>query len=282
MTTLNNLNNISGGGSVGGWARAFPVSGSHTFTVDGTITVTAFGGAGSGATTTNTTSGRATGGNSPPWGRKTINVIAGDVLTITVAAGGASQGSVSSNGLPGGNTVISLNGTPIMTCQGAEGGVYAASGSGATPAAASAVVTGADYWVPGVRSGSTSDAAGATSGGAALDILNTGLGRSPNVTGPAGNGGSVATDAGGPTLPYMVYFEFGVAAGDGMATLSPGRGGVDGTGTRDGGPFAGGCGSSTSNVAGNGGMGGGGGARTGANSGAGGRGYAFVVFTPRS
>lgn len=267
------------GGAVasGGWVRAFLENGTHTFTQNGTMTVSGFGGGGGGAQTTNSSTTQATGGNSPPWGRKTFRVKVGDVLSVTVGAGGLGAATVSTNGAAGGDTVISLNGTPIMTCQGAAGGVFSSSGT-ATPAAATATVIDADLAVPGLQAG-TATGAGTGSGGAALDVLQTGLGRSPNSTSGAALGGSVATNAGGDTLAWIAYLEFGIAPGDGSTYLTPGRGGGPaGLARPNGGFFAGG--SVETPVPCSGGRGGGGGAGRGNAGGPGGRGYAFVSFTP--
>lgn len=268
---------FGGGGAqaLGDYSLYFFSSRTHTFTAAGTAVITIVGATGSGARG-NTGSGAATGSNSAPWGRLKIAVAAGDVLTVNIGAGGAAQSGTNVNGLAGSNTTVALNGVTILTAQPGEPGVYNA--TAAVSANATATVTGADFVVSGLRAGNATGS-NTASGGAALDVLRSGLGRSPNSTVVSSPGGSVGTDAGGNTFGYIAYLDFGFVPSDGRSDNVPGRGGGGGATVNIGGPFAGGASGSTAGGAG--GIGGGAGGSVGNNpSGAGSPGFVYATFTP--
>ena len=270
--------------ATGGWARAiFSSVTLPAFTQSGTIVLSMVGAGGGGGS--GTTTGSSLGGNSAPWGRKKIVVAVGDVLEFVIGAGGARAAANGSAGSQGGTSLVKLNGVTILTVQGGEGGLFATGTALASPAAAAATVTGADFWVPGIQAGScqVSSSSGAT-GGAAVDILQTGLGRSQSISGAAAasQGGSIGTNSGGIPQPWIALLEWGIFVNDGAtasATVgSPGRGG-DQPGAIKAGMFAGGGSVNTAYTPGGTG-GGGGGAATATQAGAGGNAYAYMVFTP--
>ncbi|MFC4923849.1 hypothetical protein [Delftia deserti] len=104
-------------------------------------------------------------GNSAPWGVKAIAVRAGDVIAFEIGAGGLAELGATSAAKAGSNTVISINGAAVLTCQGGDAG----------PATATAVsplnakVIGADIWKLGVQPKSRLDGTTPVSG-AAVDV----------------------------------------------------------------------------------------------------------------
>lgn len=270
-----------GGAAAGGWTQIFTSSASVTFTEAGTVCLSVVGAGGGGAAASGG-SGTASGGNSGPWGRKKFKVVASDVLAVTLGAGGLKAASAATDGAQGSTTTVTLNGVTILTVQGGEGGVYVAGSGPAQPIAPAATVTGADYSRSGVRAGSATNT-GAFTGGAAVDILSNGTGKSPNATGAAGVGGSVGVDTGGSSLAWLALTEFGVAITDPNAASTtntvPGRGGA--AGAVKAGAFAGGgSNTATEPVGGYGGGGGGGGSA--ASNGNGGPAFASLTFTPEA
>lgn len=281
-----------GGGLVNGFQRPVISSTSITFPLAGKLLMSGMGAGGSGARRGST--GATTGGNSVPWGRKLVSVVAGQVLAVTIAASTAAPGSTG-NGIAGSATIFTLDGVTIMTCNGAEGGIYAASGT-ATAAAAAATVVGADFWQPGIRAGDGAALSGG-SGGAAVDLLMMGAGRSGASSSTAGTaGGSVGAMAPVSTgavvtapLAFLALAELGFALMDQSIALSPGRGGLgaqSAIGGNPGGPFGGGGGGGTAGAGyekgGDGGWGAGGGAGSYSSlsgaPGQGGQGYGYLIF----
>lgn len=257
----------------GGGGLTYPLnfftSGTWTAPFDCTVALRIHGSGGSGAA-----HAVALGGNSAPWGLKWLALSAGDVLTISIGAGGAPV-TAPNDGLAGSTTTVQLNGVTILTAAGGEGGLGAASGA-LNPAAASAVVTGADVWFPGLQSGSASGSPQRL-GGAAANLSCDGSGRSPSAnTGGAYVGGSVGVV---PTInattavdapPLIAFATLGFFALAGM-----GKGGGIGL---PGGLFGGGGGTAGSVSGGAGGIGAGGGASN-TTSGNGGKGYVFMTVT---
>lgn len=275
--------NIYGGMSAG-WKMQVFASKSITFTKAGWVRLAVQSAGGSGAATTGAGGICATGGNSGPWGVKLIRVSANDVLAIALGAGGTRPATVGSNGLQGGTTTVMLNGATIITAQGGEGGVYLGNVGTANAPVPVAAITGCDFWVSGIRAGSATVASGAQcySGGAASDVLQSGMGRSPNASSGtiAGSGGTVGVDVGGAVTPYIAMIEWGFATGV-PGSFTPGQGSI--TGSWQAGPFAGGGSTNQSGQAAyaNGGIGGGGGgAPSNAYSGSGGSAYAFLQYEP--
>lgn len=267
-----------GGGTLGGWARPILSSVIITIPSAGKVQVGAMGGTGSGGYTT-TGANAATGANSAPWGFKVFDVNASDTVEFVIGAGGAAQTTANSSGIAGTATLVKLNGTTIMTCNPGEPGIQ----GGSFPlvqTAPTATVTGADFWVSGLRAGQVA-ASGSGSGGAAVDLFRTGLGRSTGTP-----GGSVGADGSATgtifTAPLALpSFEMGIGF---IGLNTAGLAGVGGNQTTPaGGLFAGGAGSISGTQPGKGGRGaGGGGGFAGTTSGAGGDGYAYMVFQPSS
>lgn len=269
--------------SAGGWQR--PIISSKTINIDraGILSVSLLGAAAGGAFLA--AAGAVAGPNSAPWGRKLINVTAGDVVVVNIGAGGLKGASSGVPGSPGGTSTVTLNGVAVMTVPSGEAGVIASGTATASPSAVTATVTGADFWVPGVQAGSAQANSGTSaSGGAAPDLLMLGVGRSPSVAGTAagGVGGSVGTDAGGIPIPWVALADWGFVITDGSTASStvgsPGRGGAAAILP---GPFGGGAGtiSGANNQPGGYGAGGGSGysAATCFN---GGGAYAYLYFVP--
>lgn len=265
-----------GGGAAALGVEAFPILASRTlpaFTKGGRVQIAVMGGAGSGARCSGSPSGYgATGANSAPWGVKIIDVAIGDVLEFVIAAGAAVK-NVDGAGNSGSSTLVKLNGVTIMTAQPGEAGAYGNSFPLNAPAP-TATVIGADWVVPGLRAGALAGANGVT-GGAAVDVFRTGLGRST-----AGAGGSVGADSGNTAAAPIPLSsaELGVSVLGVLAANYAGVGGDFSIGYA-GGIFAGG-GANTSGAAGKGGRGAGGGGAYNGNSGAGGDGYAYIIFVP--
>ncbi len=132
---------------------------SESFTVphDGWAIVTGMGGGAGGCKSYSP-------GNSAPWGVRAQAVYAGDQLAIAIGAGGAAVLAAASPALAGGSTVISLNGSVLMTCQGGDAGP--ASTTTASPVLAT--VVGGDYWRKGTAPKSNMN--GLLAGGAAVDL----------------------------------------------------------------------------------------------------------------
>jgi len=162
-------------GALGGWALPILASKSITIASKGKLQIAAMGGTGSGGFTGTGGEG-ATGANSAPWGVKIINVAVGDVVEFVIGAGGAGQ-TVAGSGIAGNATLVKLNGATIMTCNPGEPGIKGAAFP-LVQTAPTATVVGADYWVPGLRSGQL--AAGAVAfGGAAVDVFARASGAPP-------------------------------------------------------------------------------------------------------
>ena len=289
MPTLNSLDNVGGAAAVGGWTTSVFSSRTTTFTQTGKLAISMVGSGGGGAVAAGSAQSSATGGNSGPWGRKVIDISAGDVLVVNIGAGGLKSAGYSANGNQGGTSTVTLNGVTILTIQGGEGGVFADLTATASASVPAATITGADFWVAGVRAGSAqcTSVSPSCSGGAAVDILQSGLGRSPAAVGDgiAGVGGSVGTDSGGIPIPWIALMEWGFVITDGASATaalgSPGRGGV--SATLAAGALAGGGADSANLPTVNGGIGaGGGGGSSPSNAGNGGPAYAFLVFASLS
>lgn len=290
MPTLNSLDNVGGAAAVGGWTTSVFSSRTITFTQTGKLAISMVGSGGGGAAAAGGAQSSATGGNSGPWGRKVIDISAGDVLVVNIGAGGLKSASNSANGNQGGTSTVTLNGVTILTIQGGEGGVFANLTATASAPVPAATITGADFWVAGVRAGNaqcTSGTSPSCSGGAAVDILRSGLGRSPAAVGAGinGVGGSVGTDSGGIPIPWIALMEWGFVITDGASATAalgaPGRGGV--SGTLAAGALAGGGAQSATLSTVNGGIGaGGGGGIAPPNAGNGGPAYAFLAFASLS
>lgn len=248
------------GGSSGVGAKtgdptfAIPVltSQSITFTRSGRARLVVVGAGGSGARAASNSP--ATGGNSAPWGVKEFNVAAGDTLVLNMGARAAGAAVIGANGNAGGTTTVVLNGTTIMTVTGGEGGLITG-----TPAPVVSTVTGADYWVAGQMAGSASGSNN-LSGGAAVDAVGMGVGRSPNSSTGTSPGGVVGINSSLESpLPFN-FSMFGLASNVFNGTSSNFQtSAISGAATVGAGSGAVGNGSSY--------------------SGAGGQAYAYLTFT---
>ncbi len=108
----------------------------------GRLVIRAMGAAGGGARGTN-----ARGGNGGTVALRTIDVAAGDSITITIGAGGAGKDATDGAGLDAGTTTVARAGTTLLTVPGARGGLNSTD----------AVLdndppTGADWYVLGGKS----------------------------------------------------------------------------------------------------------------------------------
>lgn len=237
-----------------------------------TVPFHASGGSGAWANTASTAS--ATGGNSGPWGQVTIDVEAGKTLTVNLGAGGV-QPAANSNGNQGSSSTLVYDGLTVMTLQGGEGGIYAASGL-VNPATPAATVTGADFWVPGLPSWQANNGA---SGGAAANIFNI-LASELTMTNQL-QGRSVGARSNTPALtPLMGLMHVSMPIL--FFSTTPGHPGVGGDGATPVGLFAGGYGTQGSGTQFKGGQGGGGGGGVRIASpadNAGGAALAYVVFS---
>lgn len=188
------------GGVTGALYRSqlVPTSTSYTVTQPGWAIVTGMG-AGAGGTK----SSSYPPGNSAPWGVKGFPVAVGDVIAITIGAGGAPNASGAA--LAGGATTVTLNGAVIMTCQPGDAGVLNAK------APVAARVIGADFWVPGRQPQS---AIGNTTGGAAVDCgASTFAGNSAGDYAVQLNSGTVGMPAGSHMWAFDITFYSGNAGG---------------------------------------------------------------------
>lgn len=237
-----------------------------------TVPFHASGGSGAWANTASTAS--ATGGNSGPWGQVTIDVEAGKTLTVNIGAGGVSA-SANSNGNQGSSSTLVYDGLTVMTLQGGEGGIYAASGL-VNPATPAATVTGADFWVPGLPAWQANNGA---SGGGASNVFN--LLASELTMGMQNRGRSVGARSEVPAAtPLMGLIHQSIPVLFFSTTV--GHPGVGGDGSTPPGLFAGGWGNSGSGPQCEGGRGGGGGGGVRVASSInnpGGAALAYVVFS---
>lgn len=264
-----------GGGSASLGAWAMPILTSKVlpaFAVAGEVRIAVMGGTGSGARCSGAAGG-ATGSNSSPWGVKVLTVAAGDILEFVIGAGGAAK-TTDGAGNAGNSSLVKLNGVTIMTAQPGEPGAYGTTYPLNAPAP-TATVAGADWVVPGLRAGAVLAASNYT-GGSAVDVFRTGLGRSTGLA-----GGSVGADADAQPSPAFPSgsAELGVQFTGGVEVGSPGVG--SGSAVNAPGIFAGGASANSGTLQG-GRLGGGGGGAYSVNSGPGGNGYAYIVFVPEA
>ena len=166
-------------------------------------------------------------GNSAAWGVKAFPVTAGSLIGFVIGAGGLAATAMNTPSSAGGTTLITLNGSALMTCPGGEAGQPSTAGK--TPV--TSTVTGADYWTPG-RQPQTFLA------GAAVDV-----GNGTNSTSGAWGDHSVDLQgllAGVPAGAYFWPFDINF---HGSQPGSPGVGTGPGSGIAAG-IFAGGSGHS--------------------------------------
>lgn len=309
MASLSELTGV-GGGTAFAPKLATPFFSSGTFVApqDGIVEIRAMGAGGSGAWR-ETGATTATGGYSGAWGAKLLRVSKGQSIIIAVGAGGISR-TTAGSGNQGGNTSITVDGVAYVASGGA-GGVYAASGTPTIPNAA--VIS--SLWDIGAASVKPGVFAGASTGGAGVDILAQGNNATTSASvANSGGGGTgfpgVGSDGGGampgglsgsgasPSTNIPIYEDlsnrewiisfYGGSGAKyvGNTAFAPGgNGGGGGTTSTShaggsGGNGGGGGINSTSYIGGSGGIGGGGGA--GSPSGNGGNGFAVVNFFTES
>lgn len=285
----------------------YPVFTSKTITFprSGLVIVRAMGAGGSGAARVVSTQ-TGTGGYSACWGMKILRVAAGDTAVITIGAGSVTPSN--GNGLPGGNTSVTIGGE-TYTAPGGPGGMYQASGVPSMPSGPE-LPANWDFGAASVRPGFGSNIG---TGGAGVDILaqgnnattsasvqgSGGGGTGSPSTGPGGGGslpgGLSALGTSGSSAVVAIAFDAsqgewgisfyggsgGAAAGGIYGHGANGGGGGNGgtTAVGNGGNGGGGAGAMTNGaLGGNGGFGAGGGCGTAYGGGKGGDGYVFLDF----
>lgn len=198
---------------------------SYTVTSDGWAVLTGMGGGAGGCIS-------FAPGNSAPWGVKAVGVRAGDVIAFQIGAGGIGETRGGQPARAGSSTIISINGTAVLTCQGGDGGMS----SLAAYSPVNAQVLGADVWTKGKQPKDTFFC-----GGAAVDAgwgtYNAGGSKGDSCVEPSG---VLAAPKGWHFWPFGITF-----VGDQQGDV-----GIGGASTTvQAGLFAGGYGSSATNVA---------------------------------
>lgn len=245
---MSNFSDFFGGGSGGiPQQRSFITSGTFTAPVTGKYLLTAIGGGAAG-----TSEGR--GGGAGGFAQKPVTLAAGDVITFSVGAGGASSGAT------GGTTTLTAPGVSLS----AGGGTSTAGGS----------ATGGSLNTTGGVSGNSNG-----SGGGAVGVYGVGYGSAASMnSGGGGVGEASTTNPGGGALGKG-YKLAGPAFGAGRL-LQPlgeiGGDGVVGAEGRPGGLFSGGGGGRSGGAGGV--FGGGGGGSVQFNEGPGGVGGVFIEW----
>lgn len=176
--------------------RPHTTSGTFTAPADGWITTMQMGGGGGGG---RSSAGTATGGSSAAWAGKLWRVKAGQVLTITVGAGGTYGAADGAAGVNGGATTIS-DGVTTVTSPGGLGGLASAVAAALTGPNGGAAPTNADIGAPGSKAGNCAAVAGARTGGAGVDLLAKGGNATRSgdaLTAHGTGGGSVAWHSAG-------------------------------------------------------------------------------------
>lgn len=303
---------FGGGGGESLYRRIECFQSSTTITMAGSgpIVLRAMGAGGGGARGYN-----ARGGNGGTVATKAVTVSAGDVLVITIPAGGAGKASSDGNGAAGGNLTVVRSGVTLLSIPGGRGGLNttAAPTNNTAP-------TGADWYVLGGLAGNGDQSGG---GGAMIVKGGTVAGRGGNGSGSGGGGArGNASDAspwygggslehstisrcgGGFILPETSVLLFAIpmpssgilsgsywvpgatafGGGDFNTTVGFGSdggfggGGSGGNSSRRGGFAGGGGGNGVNDPGGDGGFGGGGSGAANANAGNGGQGWLTIEF----
>lgn len=251
--------------------------GTRTWTsaVDRNIRIWVIGGGGSGATR-RVVSATPTGGGAGGLSILETTVLAGDVITYTVGAGGASV-ATNVSGLDGGDTTASQPGDNsfTITALGGGGGDLATKIGGAGGSA-----FGGDINRPGGDGGGAS-ANGAASGGGAVGLFGPAF-DAVDVISTGKNGPGAGLRDGDNSFSYPAY----IGASPKPFSVDGAAGGFrDASGTRiEAGNFCGGGGNVGGVLGGAGGVGGGGGACYNSNSvaidsGAGGDGLVVIEYS---
>ena len=231
----NNGNWVGVGGLLGDIAMFFATSQSYTIPYSGKYRLSALGAGASGAAIFTTTSGgAATGGGGGAFAEIEVYLIAGDVITIVIGAGGAAVASSVSgtgyDGTDGGETTIHGSGSTIATALNMHAGGGKAGLKTVTNAEAKAGGAG------GTATGGTINATGGA-GGAATHLTNGaeagggGASGSPFGTGGAGGsaisaGAAIIAAGGGGAVN-------GFRGGNATTAVKCGGGGTGGNGGDD-------------------------------------------------
>ena len=174
-------------------------------------------------------------------------------ISAAVGGGGAGGASAGAAGVDGGDVVLSLGGTVILTARGGKGGgggdaSTGLGGAGAVGDGAGAAGGAASTTATSAPGGSTPTTPGGGGAGGGLDAANTaraggagGTGASLRVPAAGGAGGSGAAGAGGAASPLTDMSRAGGGGGGGGASTSAGHAGGAGGG-RGGGGGGGGAG----------------------------------------
>lgn len=115
---------------LGDIATPMPFASSGTYTVAegvGRIFFEAVGAGGAGGMSygkDTTTSLYSSGGGAGAYARGWLSVTAGDVVTVSIGAGGTCPTHTTGAPTYGGSTTIAINGTVVLTCTGGESGVW--------------------------------------------------------------------------------------------------------------------------------------------------------------
>jgi hypothetical protein len=223
--------------------------------------------AGGGSGGKNNAGGGGAGGYLTNYSVSTITLTGGEVYTVTVGAGGASQTTSSTNGNAGSNSVLS--GTGIATITAIGGG---AGGTGTSQGGSGGSGGGNGYFVTSSGgSGTVGQGNDGGSGGANPPEYGAGGGGGAGAVG--GNGTSSTGGNGGVGLSNSITGSatFYAGGGGGSANSTPASAGAGGNG-------GGGAGAAQSNNAtsGTANTGGGGGGAESATSGAGGSGVVIL------
>lgn len=148
------------------------------------------GGGGGGARADFGTGKGASGGGPGAYDHLWLDVVPGDVIAFTIAAGGTPASTVDAAGSNGGTTTITLNGVAVLTLEGGEGGKVGTLAAG--------VLGGLPGTAYGGESGVTGGRAGNVAAGA-ITYAGTGGGAPGSMFGDGGRGGDVAAGAAGIT-----------------------------------------------------------------------------------
>lgn len=226
--------------------QSFTASGTYTALRTGTIYLEGCGGGGGGggggASTNGSGAAGAGGGGASAVAAMPISVTKGDVLTVTIGAGGTKgvggSGGASNDGVAGGDTTVTISGVTVFRSKGgakglgmsvntttgaaggAAGGLGGAGASGGNQGNAGSTASYASVnqrYTPG--SGGSGGGGGGTTGGG-------GGGGGASFYGDGANGGAAGSSAGnGATIGATAYG----AGGGGGAGGQAGAGGGDGS-----------------------------------------------------
>ena len=217
-------------------AMWFPSSASFTVTYTGKYRLTAVGAGGSGASAqVLTTGGAASGGGGGAFCEKEVDLVAADVLTLVVGAGGTAVSSAGADGVDGGESSIHGAGSAAAVALNMHAGpglkgLYTVTNAQNKAGGAGGTATGGDLNSTGGAGGAAThltNGAEAGGGGAAGSPYGTGGAGGSAINGGAagllaGGGGGV----GGKGWDVTAANEAGSAGGSGGAATALSTGGV--------------------------------------------------------